>query len=107
MKMVKISWSTLSEQPISEEAIRALHQPQKRYKFYVNKIEPGKSLPTKAGHDFVLYVLTGSCKISVDGIEMILSSSESISLEKGAYLFEALGDEQLKIMKVFSLSSQA
>jgi hypothetical protein len=103
MKMVKLSWSSVSKQPISEEAIRALHQPQKRYKFYVNKVAPGKSLPTKAGHEFVLYVLSGDCKMSVDGIEMTLASSEFISLEKGSYLFEALGDEELKVMKVFSL----
>lgn len=104
MTMVKKYWSNLSAEPISEDRIRALHQPQKKFKFYLNKIEAGKSFTTKAGHEFVLYVMNGSCKTSIEGIELTLSASEFITLEKGTYVFETLGDEELKIMKVFSLS---
>ncbi len=101
--MIKKYWSNLSAEPISEDAIRALHQPQKKFKFYINTIEAGKSFTTNAGHEFVLYVLAGSCKTSLEGIELTLSASELIALEKGSYVFEVLGGEELKIMKVFSL----
>jgi hypothetical protein len=103
MAMVKKSWSNLAAGPISEEAIRALHQPNKKFKFYVNKVEPGKSLTTRAGHEFVLYILNGSCRTSLEGLELTLSASELITLEKGTYVFDVLGDEELKVMKVFSL----
>lgn len=103
MTMIKKYWSNLSAEPISEDAIRALHQPQKKFKFYINTIEAGKSFTTNAGHEFVLYVLAGSCKTSLEGIELTLSASELIALEKGSYVFEVLGGEELKIMKVFSL----
>jgi hypothetical protein len=104
MTMVKKYWSSLSSEPISEEAIRALHQPQKKFKFYVNIVEAGKSLTTKAGHEFVLYVLSGSCKTSLEGIDLTLSASELITLEKGSYVFDVLGNEELKVIKVFSLT---
>ncbi|MGZ3241282.1 MAG: hypothetical protein ACXWJK_13395 [Burkholderiaceae bacterium] len=104
MTMVKKYWSNLSTEPISEDAIRALHQPQKKFKLYVNTIEAGKSFTTKAGHEFVLYVLTGSCKTAIEGIDQTLSASEFITLEKGSYAFDVLGDEELKVMKVFSLA---
>jgi hypothetical protein len=104
MTMVKKYWSNLSTEPISEDAIRALHQPQKKFKFYLNVIEAGKSFTTKAGHEFVLYVLAGRCRTSLEGHELTLSASELITLEKGSYDFEVLGDEELKIIKVFSLT---
>jgi hypothetical protein len=104
MTMVKKYWSNLSTEPISEEAIRALHQPQKKFKFYVNTIESGKSFTTNAGHEFVLYVLAGSCKTAIEGIDLTLSASEFITLEKGSYVFDVLSDEELKVMKVFRLA---
>jgi len=104
MTMVKKYWSSLSTEPMSEEAIRALYQPQKDFKFYLNTVEPGKSLSTKGAHAFDLYVLTGSCKTSIEGIELHLAAQEMITLEKGSYEFEVVGDTELRLIKVFSLS---
>jgi quercetin dioxygenase-like cupin family protein len=105
MSMIKNSWSDISAVSISEEAIRALYLPPEDFKVYVNAYEPGKSFPTKAGHVFVLYVLAGSCKTTLEGNEVTLLASEFITLEKGAYTFEVVGNETLKLMKVFSLSN--
>ena len=102
--MFKKYWSTLSTEPISEGAIRALHQPQRKFKFYINTIEAGKNFTTKAGHEFVLYVLTGSCKTAIEGVDLTLSASEFITFEKGSYVFDVSGGEELKVMKVFSLA---
>lgn len=104
MNMIKKSWTDRSAESISEEAIRALHQPQENFKIYVNSYEAGTSVPAKAGHGFVLYVLAGSCKITGDGAEVSLSAAEWISLEKGVYTFDVVGNEALKLVKVFSLS---
>jgi len=104
MNMIKKNWSDLSAATISEEAIRALHQPQENFKIYVNTYEAGQSVPAKAGHAFVLYVLAGSCKIALDGSDVTLSAAEWIRLEKGAYTFDVVGKEELQLVKVFSLS---
>lgn len=104
MNMAKMNWSTLSSEPISEAAIRALHSPQENFKIYVNTYQAGNSFPAKAGHAFTLYVLTGSCKITIDSSETTLSAAEWVALEKGSYTFHAVGNEELTIVKVFSLS---
>ena len=104
MSMLKKNWSDISTESISENAIRALHIPQENFKIYVNTYEAGKSFPTKAGHAFVLYVLTGSCKTTLDGSEVTLNASEFIALEKGSYGFDVVGNENLKLVKVFSVS---
>lgn len=102
MNMVPQNWSDISIAPISEEAIRAMHSPQEKFKIYVNTYETGKRFPAKAGHAFVLYVLTGQCKVTLNGSETTLSASEFTTLEKGSYAFEATGNEELKLVKVFS-----
>jgi hypothetical protein len=105
MSMVKKSWADVSEDPISEEAIRALYFPPENFRLYVNTHEAGGKFPTKAGHVFVLYVLAGSCKTTLAGSEVSLHASEFIALEKGSYTFDVVGNEELKLVKVFSLSN--
>ena len=104
MNMNTKNWSDISSDPISEEAIRALHLPQEHFKLYVNTHEPETCFSAKAGHGFVLYVLAGSCKTTVGESEVTLHAAELITLEKGIYEFDVLGSEQLKLMKVFGLS---
>lgn len=104
MNMNTKSWSEIYSDPISEEAIRALHLPQENFKLYVNIYEAGTRFSAKAGHAFVLYVLAGSCKTTVGEREVTLHAAELINLEKGTYEFNVLGNEQLKLVKVFGLS---
>ncbi len=98
------SWTGISTDPISEEAIRAVHLPHENFKLYLNTHDAETRFTVNAGHAFVLYVLTGSCKTMVDGSEVIMHSSEFINLDKGSYTFDVLDDQQLKLVKVFSLS---
>lgn len=104
MNILKKNWRDISTGPMTEEAIHALHLPPENFKMYVNTYEAGTSFPTKAGHAFVLYVLAGSCQTSLDGNELTLSAAEFITLEKGLYAFDVVGNEDLKLVKVFSLS---
>ena len=99
---LKQNWSDKSTLPFSEEAIRSLHVPAENFKVYLNAYEAGQQFAIKAGHDFVLYVLTGACKSSIDGKELRLSATESVSMDAGSYAFEALGTEALQLVKVFA-----
>ena len=97
----KQNWSDISTAPISEAAIRALHVPAENFKVYVNTHEAGTHFTAKAGHAFVLYVVAGSCKTTLDDSEVSLQASELIALEKGSYAFDVVGNEALTIVKVF------
>lgn len=99
---LKQNWSDTSTAAFSEEAIRALHQPADNFKLYVNSYEAGQQFAIKAGHDFILYVLSGACKTSVDGKELRLATAEIANMKAGSYAFEALGTEALQLVKVFS-----
>lgn len=102
--MGKKNWSDLCAEPMSEAAIRALHSPQENFKVYVNTYAAGKNFSINAGHAFVLYVLASCCSTTLDASEVILSASECIKLEKGSYDFNVVGNEELKLVKVFSLA---
>ncbi len=95
-------WSDTSSTAISEEAVRAAHVPAENFKVYLNDYEAGQQFAVKAGHAFVLYVLTGACKTSIDGHELRLSAGEFVTMDAGSYAFESLGTEALQLMKVFS-----
>lgn len=100
--ILKQNWSDASADPISEEAIRALHVPQEEYKVYVNEYEAGQPFTIKAGHDFVLYALAGACKTTVSGQIVQLNAGEFIFLAKGAYQFGAVGSQAVQLVRVFS-----
>lgn len=98
----KQNWSEKSAEAISEDAIRALHVPADNFKLYVNSYEAAQQFAIKAGHEFILYVLSGACKTRLDGLEVRLNAGEYISIDAGSYAFEVLGDEALQLVKVFS-----
>jgi hypothetical protein len=102
--MVKQNWSDISSEPISEEAVRALHLPAEKYRLYPNSYGPGVSFPTTVGQPVVLYVLQGRCKYKLGDREVTLQASEFVPLEKGSYSFEVLGSAGVKLVKVFKLS---
>jgi glyoxylate utilization-related uncharacterized protein len=95
-------WSDSSAVALSEEAIRAHHTPAENFKVYVNAYEAAQLFAVKAGHEFVLYLVTGACKTSVDGHELRLTAGEFVTMPAGSYAFEALGSDALQIVKVFS-----
>lgn len=98
----KQNWSELSTEALSEEAIRALHVPAENFKLYSNSYAAAEQFAIKAGHEFILYVLTGACKTRMDGLEVRLNAGEWISMDAGSYAFEVLGNEPVQLVKVFS-----
>jgi mannose-6-phosphate isomerase-like protein (cupin superfamily) len=99
---LKQNWSEKSTSAISEETIRAVNTPAENFKFYANAYELGQQFAVKAGHDFTLYIISGACKTSIDGKELRLSSAEFATMAAGSYAFEAIGTEDLQLLKVFS-----
>ncbi|WP_254625562.1 hypothetical protein [Myxococcus sp. CA051A] len=55
-------WSELSSKPLSEESVRALHLPARKYRVSVKRYSPGADVggEMRAG---TCYVLAGHCQI--------------------------------------------
>ncbi|MDQ9171839.1 hypothetical protein Q8A64_15605 [Oxalobacteraceae bacterium R-40] len=98
--MMKQKWSDVSDEAISEEGIYALHVPEEMYKFETDTYPAGQAFTVKAGNDFVLYVLNGTCKTTVDGQLLQLEAGEFLFFGKGAYQFKSTGAADVRLMRV-------
>lgn len=98
--MMKQKWSDISDEPISEEGVRGLHVPEDIYKFESESHPAGQSFTTKAGNDFVLYILKGACKTTVDGNLIQLIAGDFMFFGKGAYQFKSTGANDVQLMRV-------
>jgi glyoxylate utilization-related uncharacterized protein len=100
--MMKQTWTDVSEEPISEEGIRALHVPEESYRVDTEEHKAGSAFTVKAGDDFVLYVLSGSCKTTAEGMLTQLNAGEFLFLGKGAYQFKSVGVDDARLVKVMA-----
>ena len=98
------SWSDIADNTISEIGVRQQHRPSENFKFYSNTYEANQSITIKASHSFRLYVLTGSCALTVNGQAIDLDAEQFIQLKDGAYTCNT-GSEGVSIVKVFSTTS--
>lgn len=98
------SWSTIADSAISEVGVRQQHRPTENFKFYSNTYEANQSITIKASHSFRLYVLNGSCALTVNGQTLDLDAEQFIQLKDGAYTCNT-GSEGVSIVKVFSTTS--
>ena len=98
--MMKQKWSDVSEDAISEEGIRGLHVPEEIYAFASETHPAAQSFTIKAGDDFVLYVLEGACKTTLEGNLLQLSAGDFFFFGKGAYQFKSAGKDAVRLMRV-------
>jgi mannose-6-phosphate isomerase-like protein (cupin superfamily) len=98
--MMKQKWSDVSDEAVSEEGIYALHVPQEMYKFESDTWPAGQAFTVKAGNDFVLYVLGGACKTTLNGQLLQLEAGEFLFLGKGAYQFKPTGTADVRLICV-------
>jgi glyoxylate utilization-related uncharacterized protein len=98
--MMKQKWSDVSDEPISEEAVRAMHVPEEIYTFDAQTQQAGQSFTLKAGNDFILYVLSGACKTTMDGNLLQLAAGEFLFLGKGAYQFKSDSAGDVRLVRV-------
>lgn len=61
-KLTVRQWSDVSSEPLSEESVRALHVPARKYRVSVDRYSPGEEVAggMRAG---TCYVLAGHCQI--------------------------------------------
>lgn len=102
--MIKQKWSDVSDEPMSEEGIRALHVPEEIYTFDSQVHEAGQAFTVKANNDFILYVLNGACKTTMDGNLLQLAEGEFLFLGKGAYQFKPTGANTVRLVRVSARS---
>ncbi len=94
---MKQKWS---DEPMSEEGIRAMHVPADLYKFDAETHRAGQSFTVKAGNDFILYLLQGTCRTTVNGNLVQLGSGEFMFIGKGAYQFKPFGTDEVRLVRV-------
>lgn len=100
-----LSWADLSTTTISEIAIRQQHKPAENFKFYSNNYTENQTIDIKASHAFRLYVLTGTCSLTVNGQALELEAEQYIQLKDGTYTCHT-GSSGLSIVKVFQATSK-
>lgn len=98
--ILKQNWSDVSDEPISEEGVHAMHVPKELYKFEAETHGSGQSFTVKGSNDFILYVVHGICKTTVDGNLLQLAAGEFVFLGKGAYQFKSTGTEDVRVVYV-------
>jgi hypothetical protein len=105
MKIIKNSWSDISKEPISNDAIRALHLPTETYtyRFSPHEYKSGVRFLETVGMPHLVYVLSGNCKFEYDDQHFPLKTAELAEKGKGKYWFDVVGDEPVKIVNVFQI----
>lgn len=104
-KALPQAWTDVSSSPISEEAVRklhqtALHQTAKNTKFYLNQYEAAQTTEIKASHAFLLYVLAGNCELTLAGNAISVDTAQFIALDEGVFTCTA-GPKGVRFIKVF------
>ncbi len=102
MEVKAVSWRSLSEKPISIDAIRRLHLPESHYRVSQYSCDVGvRFLATgKAGR---LYVVSGHCVQSSVDWRAELGSGMFVDFPAGHYTFEVIGDEPASIVNVWEI----
>ena len=77
--------------------------PAESHKLYLNVYPSAEAVDIKASHAFVLYILQGSCKLTIAGADVVLASEQLIQLEAGVVACVA-GKDGVSLMKVFQRS---
>jgi hypothetical protein len=101
--MGTLPWLEISDDPISEHAIRALFPHAKGYRFFPDSYERGVGFPTRISQRIRVYVLSGNCSYSIGDEKLTINASEYIDLEAGEYWFEVSGVSGVRLVSVFRL----
>ena len=106
MEIEPDKWSVVTLGVMSLEAIQRLYQPESLYRVIWNKYPPNTEFVgwSQARR---LYLISGSCVISVAEHSWHLSASEFSDLPKGDYHFFVLSDTQVELVSVWKISESA
>jgi hypothetical protein len=95
-------WSAISNSALSEQSIRAFHQPPSHYRVALYTHPAGTELDgrQRAGR---VYVLSGGCQVTMTDGVVHLETNEFVDLPAGDYRFQVLGDRECKVVHVWLL----
>lgn len=100
MKFKPSKWDEATLGAMSSETIRQLYQPEFHYRVSWNRY-PAKTEFTGWSRAGRIYLIRGSCNISIEENSWHLSSGEFIELPEGEYLF-SVGDE-IELVSVWEI----
>ena len=103
-KMIKGKWNEALDGPISMDAIRLRHSPD-RSRISENLYPAGAHFNFCVGQPYTLYVLKGSCTCESGAQSIVLEGGELVELERGDYVFEVLGGSDVRVIKAFNIPS--
>jgi len=106
--MKRQSWTELSSEPMSVDAIRRLYVPAEKYRISPNTYEARTCLPGILGLECVVHVLSGRCQYRSDADaapawSVTLEAGEVGTLPPGRYTFQVLDDMPVRLVDVFEL----
>ncbi|MCP3062889.1 hypothetical protein LXT21_29300 [Myxococcus sp. K38C18041901] len=92
-------WSELSSKPLSEESVRALHVPAKKYRVSVNRYWPGADIggEMRAG---TVYVLAGHCQMEFGTQVAQLAAGDVAEFPEGS--FRVVAGREAECVVVFA-----
>ena len=91
------------EAQISEAGVRQAHVPHENFRISTQRFEPGIrfSGTTREG---LVYVLSGSCRWSIDGQQVNAVEGDVAQMPTGSYEFEVVGDHPCDLAHVWNLN---
>ena len=95
-------WSAISSLVLSEQSVRAMHQPSSHYRISLYTYPAAAQIDgrQRAGR---VYVLSGGCQITMTADVVQLEASEFVDLPAGDYRLQVLGDRECKMVHVWQL----
>ncbi len=106
MKIEPDKWSEATLGVMSLEAIRRLYQPESDYRISWNKY-PSNTEFVGWSQARRLYLISGTCVISVAEHSWHLSDGEFSDLPEGDYHFSVLSDTQVELVSVWRIFESA
>ncbi len=96
-------WNEAENGSLSLENIRLLYEPQSHYRISLNKY-PANTEFGGWSRKHRLFVLSGDCRISIDGNSLSLSGGDFADLLEGDYTFSVLNNNSVELVSVWEIS---
>jgi hypothetical protein len=100
--MITKKWNEAAFGPLCLEAVKAQHQPPKKFRISPSRYSPGTQFPgTSRAHH--LYIICGACELTMGDIKRELRVSDVVELPEGDYYLRVLGDSPCESISVWEL----
>ena len=101
--MIAHSWTDISNEAFTEEAIRKRSPPEEGYRLFPNRYGAGIKFLDNLARPSRVYVLEGSCTYRIGADVVLVNACEYIDLLPGQYGFEVLGTSPVRLIAVYQV----